>query len=956
LATIYKGWLIFNGELEKYFRILMKSTICFVFSVVSMIALQAQRFGGNAPSVKWQQVNNDAARVIFPKGMDTSASRVAAIEEKLSEITLPTIGSHQTKINIILHPNTIVSNGYVALGPFRSEFYLTPAQSSFELGSLRWQDMLAIHEYRHVQQYNNFNVGLSHAFRILFGQEGQEFANALAIPNWFWEGDAVYQETLVSDQGRGRLPFFFDDYRSLWLDGKDYSYMKLRNGSLQDFTPDHYRLGYIVVAYGREKYGDEFWRNVTHDAASFKGLFYPFQHAVKHYAGKNFDAFTKDAFNYFKSQSAEEQPNPVKHRHFIADKEYPAYTDNNTIVYVKTTYKEIPAFVENKDGIEKIIRVKDVSTDNQFSYRNGKIVYASYRPAIRWAWNDYNELQVLDVASGIQKTITRKSKYFAPDISEDGKTIVAVDVQPASQSVLHLLNSETGAVIKALPNPDNLFYTYPKFINEKQLLSTVRKPSGQMALALITINDGTVEYLTEASWRVMGNPVLQHDTVYFTAADKGYDRLFAYLLNEKKLFRLSVVAKGIGVYEPAVSGNKIVFTSFTADGYTLQEINKSQTAWNEADINEWTKPIGTFNIDLTKNNAAGLLASVQTKKLEPEKYSQTVKLFNFHSLVPFVSDPDYMLSLVGNNVLNTMQTSLFVGYNRNEQYKQVGANATYGGLFPYINIGANYIFNRRDFLASNKTVYWNEGQVNAGLSVPLTLSKGRSIAGITFGADYVFKTVSFTGLYKDSFADRHLGYINGYISFTHQIQQARKNIYPRFAQSLYINYRDAVESVEARQFLAEGTFYFPGLALTHNIVFNLAFQTRDTLNRYRYSNSFPFSRGYEAPNLRNMYKWGANYHLPLAYPDFGIANIVYFQRIRANAFFDYSQAIVEYTNGYRLNTQFRSTGLEIFFDTKWWNELPLTFGFRYVHLLDRDLYGGLGAERFEFILPVNLFQ
>ena len=48
--------------------------------------------------------------------------------------------------------------------------------------------------------------------------------------------------------------------------------------------------------------------------------------------------------------------------------------------------------------------------------------------------------------------------------------------------------------------------------------------------------------------------------------------------------------------------------------------------------------------------------------------------------------------------------------------------------------------------------------------------------------------------------------------------------------------------------------------------------------------------------------------------------------------------------------------LEIYFDTNWWNELPLNFGFRYSHLLDRDLYGGPGSERFEFILPVNLFQ
>jgi len=946
----------------------MKSIICTAFCLFALYVLNAQRFGGNPPSVQWLQVNNEAARVIFPKGLDSSAARVAAVEFALSKATLPTIGTHQKRIDIVLHPNTIVSNGYVALGPFRSEFYLTPLQNNFELGSIRWQDMLAVHEYRHVQQYNNFNIGLSHAFRILFGQQGQELANALAIPNWFWEGDAVFQETLVSRQGRGRLPFFFDDYRSLWLAGKNYSYQKLRNGSLRDFTPDHYRLGYMMVAYGREHYGDDFWKNVTKDAAAFKGLFYPFQRAIKKYSGNSFDAFTKDAIGYFKNQSAGPQPAAEEQAHFLANQEFPAYLPGeNSIVYVKTSYKKLPAFVVKTGDAEKTIRVKDLSIDNQFDLHKDKIVYASYRPALRWGWNDYNELQVLDIATGMQKTITRRSKYFSPAMSADGQTIVAVDVQPGKQSMLHLLNAETGALIKALPNPENLFYTYPKFVSEKQLIAAVRNPSGEMALAFISSNDGAVDYLTPATYRVLGNPVVQHDTIYFTAADNGYDRLFAMTISDRKLYQLSIPAKGIGIYQPSVTDNKIMFTSFTAYGYRMQEAGKADLGWNAVSNEQWQQPIHTFKIDLSKNNASGLLGSVPPAgATTPKKYSQLTGLFNFHSLLPYVTDPDYRLSLVGNNVLNTMQSELYGAYNRNEGFKQVGTNLTYGGLFPYINLGASYIFDRRDFFPNGDPVYWNEGQVNAGLSVPLNLSKGRSIVNLQIGGDYVLKNVTYTTQwYKDSLAKHnlpyqsHVGYINSYVLLTHQVQQARQHIYPRIAQTLYIDYRNAVQASTGHQFLASGNFYFPGFAYTHNIVIGLAYQNRDTLRLTSFSNSFPFSRGYEVPNLRNMYKFAVNYHLPLAYPDFGVGNIVYFQRVRANLYYDYTRAgEVAYRNGARTIENFRSTGVEIFFDTKWWNELPLNFGFRYSHLLDPDLYAGTGSgsERFEFVLPVNLFQ
>src|SRR5580704_8223082 len=272
-----------------------------VLIICSFGHANAQVFGGTPPSVKWKVVHSVPANIIYPPGLDSEAREVAFLVTALSKTTLSTIGDQQKPIDIVFHDLTTIPNGYVQLAPFRSEFQLTPEQNSFDLGSLPWYQTLAIHEYRHVEQYNNFRVGLSKAFYYLFGEGGQALANSLSVPNWFFEGDAVYQETLVSRQGRGRLPYFFNGYRSLWAADKNYSYMKLRNGSLRDFTPDHYPLGYMLVAYGREKYGDDFWRKVSHDAASFSGLFYPLQTATKKYSGVSFAEFRNDALNYFSS-------------------------------------------------------------------------------------------------------------------------------------------------------------------------------------------------------------------------------------------------------------------------------------------------------------------------------------------------------------------------------------------------------------------------------------------------------------------------------------------------------------------------------------------------------------------------------------------------------------------------------------------------------------------------------
>src|SRR6476660_7141066 len=110
----------------------------------------AQVFGGNPPSLQWKQVNTPLARIIFPAGLDSTGQRITNIIAFISGPTLNTIGGKSKKINLVLQNQTTVSNAYVGLGPFRSEFLTTPFQNSFELGSLPWHEQLAIHEFRHV--------------------------------------------------------------------------------------------------------------------------------------------------------------------------------------------------------------------------------------------------------------------------------------------------------------------------------------------------------------------------------------------------------------------------------------------------------------------------------------------------------------------------------------------------------------------------------------------------------------------------------------------------------------------------------------------------------------------------------------------------------------------------------------------------------------------------------------
>ena len=117
---------------------------------ISFIVL-AQQFGGNPPSTKWKQINTDSARVIFPVGLDSQAQRVASIVHNLASEKPVSLGNQLKKVSIVLQNQTTIANGYAQLGPFRSEYYMTPDFNNFNQGSIGWSDQLALHEYRHVQ-------------------------------------------------------------------------------------------------------------------------------------------------------------------------------------------------------------------------------------------------------------------------------------------------------------------------------------------------------------------------------------------------------------------------------------------------------------------------------------------------------------------------------------------------------------------------------------------------------------------------------------------------------------------------------------------------------------------------------------------------------------------------------------------------------------------------------------
>jgi hypothetical protein len=338
----------------------------------------------------------------------------------------------------------------------------------------------------------------------------------------------------------------------------------------------------------------DFWSKVTRDAAAYRGLFYPFQGAIKRYSGLDYKTFRKDAFDYYEKSSGVDMSSgkagiapkgqeihqgtaagiqnitPINTK-YVTNYVFPYQLGGDSILYLKTSYRHRAAFYIKDDAGEHRLRTKDISIDDQYSYRNGKIVYSAFEPDPRWAWKDFSVIKVLDVYTHQERTLSRRTKYFTPDISPDGTKIAAVEVLPGGKNQLLILDANSGKIVQQFHSIEIGLFTDPKFIDDTSLVTAVRLADGKMALAFGDISVGSLERLTTPTFGVLGYPNVKGGMVYFTASFSGNDELYALRLNDKKVFRITQTR--LGNYFVNASGEKLVWSGFTAEGYQLQGTN-----------------------------------------------------------------------------------------------------------------------------------------------------------------------------------------------------------------------------------------------------------------------------------------------------------------------------------------------------------------------------------------------
>ena len=934
------------------------------------------------PSVKWQQIKTPNFKIIYPEGFKKQGLRMANTLERIHQPVAKSMGLNGTKpIPIILQNQNLVSNGFVTLGPRRSEFFTSSPQRANLVGNNDWLDMLALHEYRHVVQFERSRTGFTGFIRTIFGEYSQGAVAGSSVPSWFWEGDAVGIETALSSSGRGRIPQFSASFRANLLERGAFNYNKAYLRSFKDFIPNHYVLGYFYATYLKNSYGEKSLENMVDKTWSMPYVPFSFSFSQKMFGGKKMPAMYQSMMVELKDKwqnqlqgleiTSFEKIN-TKRKKVYTNYNYPQALDNGNILALKSGLGDYARLVEVNvnTGDEHVVYTPGVLNDaGMLSARDGIIVWNEFNYDPRWRQRTYSVIKLFNMGTGVLRQIGEKSRYTAAALSPDRTKLATIEQTSDYKNTLVILDAYSGQRMKSIPAPEGSLLTNPVWTDSTSIVVAEVYDRRKKILEINTANK-EISVLLEPTLDQISYAVRHNEFLFFVSGMTEIDNIYAKDLSSGILYQVTSSKFGATNFTFSKDEKYIYYSELNSLGNDIARIPYDKELWTAVEDLEDTRI--QFYASMVENEGnATILDSIPEIDYDVSRYRK--KAVKLHSWGPLVSPTatDLEVGLYSTNVLST--TDLFLGFQTDQDlnFKWI-ARGSYQGLYPILDIEANYakrnasVTYRDTASGANRIdqIKWNETGIKGGLRIPWILTKSkyftnlevRNYVGYTAVRDYQSSAFGSDRyyLYFSRLGNGNLLNNEFRVLFSSLHTRSRRDIQSKWGIVLVAENFSTPYGGDYDGGLTSfrGQFYVPGLAKHHSLNFFAGYQhNKITLdnNNYWFANRMPYPRGVRGSTFEDFYALRANYDLPLLYPDLSLGPWIYIQRIKAKLFYDYGFGSTTVNNPLfqpvDFSRQYYSTGMELTFDFNFMRALPiLELGVRYSYLPDQ------GSGSFEFLI------
>jgi len=874
----------------------------------------------NPPGLAWKQIDAPHFKIVFPAEISRDAQQVANLLEHLYEADSRSLQSRPRKISLVLHNQNTEANGFVSLAPRQSEWFNTPPQVGL-IGCVPWRHLLAVHEFRHVVQFDRALCGMTKWLRFSFGDFGHAVGAMMNLPAWLLEGDAVVMETALTRGGRGRMPEFTMPNRTMLLSGKRHSYYKMIYGSYSDWSADPYSFGYLMVARLRREKGAAIWSNVISSTMALSLLPYRFPWSLRRQTGLTatglYNATMEEVKTLWQEQLATVDVTPAEQINhsdrFLTHYLFPKSMADRSILVLKFGLADRFSLTRlSQDGKEKILHLPASPFLYPPSVEANKIVWTEQRPHPRWGYADYSSIQVYDLNSGRSRRLTDRSKYMAPALSTDGRRIAAVEFTPENRCRLVILDAETGVEIKRYPNPENAFLMTPTWSPDGHTIALNALTEAGRSLVLLNLETGQWDELIPSGDQNTGLPVFYQDYVLFNWDYSGIDNIYAIHRQNKKIWQ--VTSRKFGAFNPSVSrdGRLLYFNDYDAKGYQVAVMELDSPRWRE-----WSEivphPFGYHEPLVQQEAGKDFIETRHDTTFKIEDYRPLKDAIRPHSWVLPIATDSYetiTAQLVSQNLLGTIGWMLGYAHNQNEGTHAGTALLSYAGWYPIVDLGARFggrTSSYQDAEDRRQLYSWKEQGLSLGLRLPLNLTRSVYQTHLSLGASAEYTKISDKDL-VESYEQNNGAFtpVTYYAQFSRTCQWINE-AYPRFGQSISVLYRHVPlhSDYHARLTAARVNLYFPGFYRLHGWRWQLAAEKQKADN-YRFENQARLCRGYGDRYHDFFYRWSADYALPLAFPDWNGLGLIYVKKLTAALFYDDVRARTD-----DKKTRYRAAGIEL---------------------------------------------
>jgi hypothetical protein len=892
----------------------------------------------SSPDITWKKISNDFVELIYPEYLKDDSIYIANLIEHYSSNVGATYKIDKPeKITIVLRPETAQPNGFVTLGPRRSEWFASSMYSPV-LGGLEWYQALAIHEYRHVMQFDYSNKGIIKFLGLALGDQGQNAGMFFGLPSWFFEGDAVWAETKYTDAGRGRSPRFLARLKSL-VKGNDIpTFDEFLGGSFNRPLPNHYVYGYILISSATKKYGDDFWQKVVKYVANFPHP-YRIYSGIKRFSGVSFEDFYNETMNELKEEWKTSENKITKE---YSEIKYPTMIDGTlyTLNYDLDHYWSIYA------GDNKVADIPYSRELTRLSFSKNKAVYNQYLPSARYAFKDSSDLHLVDLKSGEIEQITNGKRIYNPSFHKSGQKIIATLFDENNVwNVVEL--SLKGEQLRSI-NFGDYIMAEAHYQDDQNIVAIAIDKTGRKAIMRFSfdvMSGQKNEILLPFSRNTIFNlSVTENKDILFEAQNNGVLDIFKFSTAGviSQCSNASILAS-----TPSQSGDNIYFSNQVENGSVVSIVGDSACKLLPKNMLIDSNYLGESSSD--RYNDFGIVSfdkhllmySDNKSQYKVEDYGHIdSRLFIPHSW-SFVGGNGFQLAAQTDNYLRTMSIGVAVGEDGGENQNYSEINLAFKKYYPIFNLSAGARNRRINPIGFTNSLTWEEKTAQLDVLLPYT-----QVSGLYNFSSQLLLSGGYLDASEYEFNDSPTNRESSYFytsgvgaSFLLSKSLKARSIQSPWAIGYTVKYNNLenkkVTSYSAYRLFQNVDIKTPGFSLHDGFKLELQEEKqKDDRRAYLISPSSTdptdsiFSRGYGYESFAHYSKASINYIFTVAYPDFNLWDIAYTKRIVSNLFFDTTRIdLIEEEK--TLN----SYGAELEFETNFFRLVQLNWGLRYSHRL-----------------------